>query len=141
MEKQVARILVIDDDELVAKAILALLQSAGHSAVVAANGRDALRSLGQGLYDLVITDIFMPEVEGLETIRQIRRSGSAVPIIAMSGGPRATIMASAIDAVDHLEVARLLGADRAVSKPITRAKLLPVIDECLGAASTPGTAC
>jgi len=136
----VAHILVIDDDELVAKTIVALLESASHTVEVATDGRNALKLYRPGAYDLVVTDIFMPEVEGLETIREIRRVDRKVPIIAMSGGPRATIMSGAMSTMDHLEVAQLLGATRSVGKPITRGKLLPVVDECL-AATVAGATC
>jgi|JI102314A2RNA_FD_contig_31_5390632_length_534_multi_3_in_0_out_0_1 CheY-like chemotaxis protein len=136
----VAHILVIDDDELVAKTIVALLESASHTVEVATDGRNALKLYRPGAYDLVVTDIFMPEVEGLETIREIRRIDRKVPIIAMSGGPRATIMSGAMSTMDHLEVAQLLGATRSVGKPITRGKLLPVVDECL-AATVAGATC
>ena len=138
--KPVAHILVIDDDELVAKTIVALLESASHTVEVATDGRNALKLYRPGAYDLVVTDIFMPEVEGLETIREIRRIDRKVPIIAMSGGPRATIMSGAMSTMDHLEVAQLLGATRSVGKPITRGKLLPVVDECL-AATVAGATC
>ncbi|BBK30864.1 response regulator receiver domain-containing protein [Stella humosa] len=131
-----ARILVIDDDELVAKTIVALLESAAHEVEVAINGREALKAFRAGAFDLIVTDIFMPEVEGLETIREIRRIDRKVPIIAMSGGPRATIMSGAMGTMDHLEVAQLLGATRSVGKPITRSKLLPVVNECLSGAAT-----
>lgn len=106
---RVAHILVIDDDELVAKTIVALLESAAHTVDVATDGRNALKAYRPGAYDLVVTDIFMPEVEGLETIREIRKVDRKVPIIAMSGGPRATIMSGAMSTMDHLEVAQLLG--------------------------------
>lgn len=127
----VARILVIDDDDLVAKTIVALLESAGHDVQLGTDGRDALRAFRVGAFDLIVTDIFMPEMEGLETIREIRRLDRKVPIIAMSGGPRATVMSGAMAAMDHLEVAQLLGATRSIGKPITRGKLLPVVDDCL----------
>src|SRR5215471_13095472 len=82
-----ARILVIDDDSLVRATARAILESAGHAVTSAADGNLGLNQCIKEPFDLVLCDIFMPNKDGIETIRQLRRSCPGLPIIAMSGGP------------------------------------------------------
>ena len=101
-----------------------LLGLNGHTVVEAGNGRDGLDLFRQAGADLVITDLVMPEIEGLEVVRQLRSADSPVNVIAISGGGRAS-------AAVYLEAARLLGAARVLHKPFTTAALLGAIDELL----------
>src|SRR5476651_904752 len=81
-----ARILVIDDDLAIRSVLLLLLERQGYQTVVAENGRSGLSILEAGDVDLLIIDIFMPEMDGLETIRRVRQISPALPIIVISGG-------------------------------------------------------
>lgn len=105
-----AHILVIDDDILVRKAIRAVLECAGHEVVLAPDGRDGMREYGKNAIDLIITDILMPEQDGVETILTLRKTNPAVKILATSGGAR-------IGNQDFLLLAKRLGATAILRKP------------------------
>lgn len=119
-----ARILVIDDDDTVRLSVRLALEDAEHEVDEAPNGARGLDRLKDQVADLVVTDIFMPEKEGLETIDEIRRDYPQIKIIAISGGGR-------IDPQDYLEIARQLGADHVLFKPFDIQLLLDVVDELL----------
>ena len=122
-----ARILVVDDDDDIRAAMAAFLRDAGHSVLTAAGGRHALELLGGFAADVVVTDMFMPDGEGIETIRGIGAARPSARIVAMSGG-------GAIGMTDALGYALLLGADRALAKPFGAAELERAIDELLAPA-------
>jgi len=111
------KILVIDDDHLVRYTLSKILSSSGHQVTTASDGQRAMTVLRDELPDVVITDIIMPEQEGIETIVKIRHDHPAVKIIAISGGGR-------IRNVDFLEMARSLGADEVIQKPFEAEELL-----------------
>lgn len=119
-----ARILVIDDEPLVAASLQRVLQGAGHLVVVAADGREGIRAIRDQPADLVITDILMPEQEGLETIQALKRDYPTTKIIAITGGARC-------GNVDLLAMARSFGADQALHKPLDRSRLLTTVEGCL----------
>lgn len=119
-----AKILVIDDDDTVRLSVRLALEDAEHDVDEASNGAEGLDRLKVQMADLVVTDIFMPEKEGLETIDEIRRDYPQVKIIAISGGGR-------IDPQDYLEIAKQLGADRVLFKPFDIQLMLDVVDELL----------
>lgn len=106
------RLIVVDDDEPFAFGIAKLLERKGYHVRVATNGRRALEILTKATADVVITDIFMDEMEGLETIVQLRREHPHIRVIAMSGG-------SCLVGFDCLSLARSLGAGRVLQKPVT----------------------
>lgn len=110
-------ILVIDDDPLIRAAVRACLERAGYGVGEADDGHPGLEAFNSGSYDLVIVDLFMPEVEGLETIRAIRRVDPRIPIIAISGG-------GAVPHMDFLKAAQSFGASTALLKPFTNDELL-----------------
>ena len=118
-------ILVVDDDSQVLQVLSEMLRLEGHDVTMAENGREALNCYDRERFDLVITDIIMPDREGLETIADLRQRSQDLPIIAISGGGRSGSM-------DYLETARYLGADTTLSKPFGRKELLAAIDEVLG---------
>jgi CheY-like chemotaxis protein len=120
-----ARILVIDDDGQVRKTLKQVLELEGHQVTLAANGKEGLSAYGDGGADLVITDIIMPEKEGLETIGELRRENPAIRIIAISGGGR-------MDPRSCLSLAREFGAGRTLLKPFDREELLAAVAEMLG---------
>jgi CheY-like chemotaxis protein len=119
-----ARILIIDDDDQVRLMLRRTLEAAGHETSEASNGKDGLMEFAERPVDLIITDIYMPEKEGLETIIELKRDHPAVHIIAISGGSRE------VD-IDFLPVAERLGAERTFSKPVDREVLVTTIDELL----------
>src|SRR5262249_46384619 len=133
---KMARILVIDDDDLVRATVEAMLQSAGHEVLNASNGDQGLRQLEAGLVDLVITDVFMPQKEGIETIREMRRRGIKTPVIVVTGGPSVRLDTLRQADINYLQVAKTFGADAAMQKPFTRQQLLAVVDELLASAKT-----
>lgn len=123
--RSMAHILVIDDDPRVLFSLSRVLRNAGHQVTGAANGNEGLRVLKGTTPDLIITDIVMPEKEGLELIQELRLQRIAVPVIAISGGGR-------IEGARYLELAQLLGADLTLAKPVTNAELLTAVTRILG---------
>jgi len=117
------RILVIDDDELVRKTIVMTLRSADYEVAEASDGVLGLKAAAQAPFDLVITDILMPNKEGIETMRELRLQESGLKIIAISGGDRR--------GGSFLEMARKLGADKTLSKPFRPQELLADVAEVL----------
>ena len=124
-----ARILVVEDDELMRKMIRTALVKFGHIVIEAREGREAVRLFRGETPDLVLTDIIMPDQEGLETVVALRRILPDVKIIAMSGGGRGS-------AQDYLLLARQLGAKAALSKPFATETLLKTVDEVLRSAGS-----
>jgi DNA-binding NtrC family response regulator len=122
-----ARILLVDDDQAFLSVQEEFLRREGHEVVTAGNGRQALRLVQERDFDLVITDIIMPDQEGIETIVTLRRTRPALKVIAMSGGGR-------LNSDDYLEMARRFGA-RTLAKPFTRRDLLDAVASSLDAAA------
>jgi CheY-like chemotaxis protein len=118
-----ARILLIDDELLVREMMRITLTEAGHSVATATNGKEGLLQVDTLRPDLIITDIVMPEQEGIETIRAIRKTNAKTPIIAISGG--------ASGKLDFLRAAAALGATRTLRKPFGSGTLLATVNECL----------
>ncbi len=119
-----ARILIIDDDDQMRAMLRQVLERAGHEALEASDGRGGLEAHREAPFQLVITDILMPEGEGLETIRQLRQVSPDVIIVAISGGGQTGTL-------DFLDVAQRLGAARSLQKPFGLQELLDVVDELL----------
>jgi CheY-like chemotaxis protein len=111
------KILVIDDDHLVRYTLSKILSSNGYEVVTASDGKRGMAVLRAEHPDVVITDIIMPEQEGIDTIIQIRRERPAIKIIAISGGGR-------IRNIDFLEMAQSLGANDVIAKPFEADELL-----------------
>jgi DNA-binding response OmpR family regulator len=124
-------ILIIDDEEALAKGMQKLLHRCGFAAHTATNGHKGLNLLKTERVDLVITDIFMDEMEGLETIVTLRRQHPQILLVAMSGG-------SKVVGLDCLPLAKKLGADRLLRKPVAIRTLLATIQELNGAAANAG---
>lgn len=117
-------ILVVDDDAQVLDVMSEMLRLEGHSVTVAENGRRAVERIQIDSFDLVITDLIMPEKEGLETIADIRKYCGDLPIIAISGGGR-------VGPADYLETARFIGANVALAKPFGRQELIRAVSDLL----------
>jgi len=118
------RILIIDDDPQILNMLGQTLEREGHKVVDAPNGKEGLKLYRENPTDLVITDLIMPEKDGIETIMELRRDFPDVKIIAISGGGH-------IDAELYLSMARRLGVQRTFAKPIERAELLKSVRELL----------
>ena len=119
-----ARILLIEDDDQFRRMLRTVLEREGHVVEEAHNGRQGVAHCRTAPADLVITNIIMPEQEGLETIRILQQEFPAVKIIAISGGGQRGNM-------DFLAVARLLGAWRTLRKPFEMRELRAAMDEGL----------
>jgi CheY-like chemotaxis protein len=118
------RILIIDDEDLIREVVKEMLEAEGYIVSMAANGKEGLRVYQKELPDLIITDIFMPEMEGLETIRELQRGSPKVKIIAISGGGEKGMLS-------FLSYAKRFGALRALEKPFSREELLTAVRELL----------
>jgi len=115
------KILVIDDDDLLRCLIGEPLRDAGHQVSVATNGVDGMRLLSKERPDIVITDILMPDQDGLGLIMAVRREWPTAKIIAISGG-------GAFGSLDLLVTASRLGADATLAKPIMPEELLDSVN-------------
>jgi CheY-like chemotaxis protein len=122
-----ALILVIDDDEALRRVILRTLSAKKHRMIEATNGVEGMKMVEEHKPDAVITDILMPQKEGIETIREIRERAPGVKIIAISGGGMSHNLM-------FLDVARAFGADAALAKPFRPNELNALVDQVLGAA-------
>jgi DNA-binding response OmpR family regulator len=126
-----SRILVVDDNTSMREAVCEMLQHAGYKTVSVENGRLAAPIHRSDPVDLIITDLFMPDTDGLEIIYQFRNEFPTVKIIAVSGGGSRGL-------VELLAVAKKMGADRALMKPFSFEELIGAVEEVL-APETPAT--
>ena len=118
------RILVIDDEESVRFVVKEMLEFEGYEVTTAPNGKVGLQLFRKDPTDLILTDIFMPEMEGLETIRELHRDFPQLKIIAMSGGGESGMLS-------FLSFAKRFGALRTLRKPFSREELLATVRELL----------
>lgn len=116
------KILVIDDDDMVRDSLALLLRDQGYDVFTASDGYRGMAVFASARPDMVVTDILMPDQEGIETIRRIRSERPDIKIIAMSGGGR-------IIDIDVLDMARKLGADDVLAKPFDPEQLLRRISD------------
>jgi DNA-binding response OmpR family regulator len=114
------RILVIDDDEQIRNMLRIMLQNEGYDVECAPEGKVALVLFSHSPFSLVITDIVMPEKEGLETIMELKQQHPGVKIIAISGGGR-------VNPGHYLDGARALGAEFTFTKPVKLDRLLSAV--------------
>lgn len=121
-----AEILVVDGDATARRVIRALLEDAGHEVVEAEGGRAGLRAMGARVPDLVITELYMDGMDGIELLRNIRRQWPSEPVLVMSSrtGPH-------VQGV--LKIARLLGASGLLDKPVVQQSLLEKVGAILAA--------
>jgi CheY-like chemotaxis protein len=119
------RILVIDDEDVIRQLLKEMLEWEGYVVTTAANGKEGLQLYRLELPDLIITDIFMPEMEGLETIRALQEGSSKVKIIAISGGGERGM-------TSFLSLAKRFGALCTLQKPFSREELLELVRGVLG---------
>jgi CheY-like chemotaxis protein len=131
-----AKILIVDDDSAVQATVKLLLERAGHSVVVASDGRKGLTIFEAGDFDLLLLDIFMPGMDGLETMRLIHQQQPLIPIIVISGNP---VTWDSGSGPDFLTMATKLGAVSSLQKPFKPAALLAAVTGCLDAAKRPSS--
>jgi CheY-like chemotaxis protein len=120
-QAHVARILVADDEPGVRSFLRLVLEGGGYEVIEAANGREALKAARAGQVDVVITDLVMPEQEGIETIQALRKDDAGIGIIAISGAFGG----------EYLKVAHRMGAESVLKKPVSPAVLLAKVAEVL----------
>lgn len=118
------RILVIDDDVQFRQMLRQMLERAGYEVLEAANGKKGIESYRSEPADLIITDIIMPEKEGIETILELKRDFPDVKIIAISGGGRLT-------PAGYLDAAQALGVMQIFTKPFNNKEMLEAIEKLL----------
>ena len=123
-----SQILLVDDDDGLRKVLRITLERMGHQVTEARNGKEALTAYEQVAPDLIITDLIMPEMEGIETIMRLKKSHPDAKIIAMSGGGR-------VKATNFLVAAEELGAATTLAKPFTSDQLARAIQETLAPAT------
>jgi CheY-like chemotaxis protein len=121
-----ARILIVDDEAFAGETMRDLLAEIGYAVSLVAGGRAALDLFQPGAFDLVVTDIMMPEIDGIELIAELRRRQPGLKILAVSGGGR-------IGHTDILDMVGKLGADAAIAKPFEPEAFAAAAADCLAA--------
>ncbi len=119
-----ARILIIDDDSALRQTMRKIVERIGHEADEAEDGAVGLRLFRERSYDLVVTDLLMPEKEGIETILELREEDPDVPILAVSGG-------MTLDRTGPLADAEALGADASLPKPFAVEEFSDTVQQLL----------
>jgi CheY-like chemotaxis protein len=123
MEFFLAQLLVIEDDTEIRELMNTMLTGAGYGVVIARNGYEGVEKYKSEEIDLVITDIMMPEKDGIETIRELKKCNKAVKIIAVTGYR---------GSFNRLPAAEFLGAQETLLKPFTKMDLLATVGKLLG---------
>ncbi len=116
-------VLVVDDDQALCQAVAETLAKAGYESRMVHGGREALLAFEDRPADIVVTDLYMPEYDGLELIRKLRRLSPSSCIVAMSGF-------ESDSKVDYLKAAKSFGATSVLKKPFRSAELLNAVAAC-----------
>lgn len=124
-ESAIASVLIVDDHVGVRETLRAWLERDGHEVRLAGNGDEALAVIGTFVPAVVVTDIVMPDRDGIETIFELRRRSPSVKIVAISG--------AGAGAGDYLDAARILGADVTFTKPLDLKELCRTVRSLVGA--------
>lgn len=130
-----ANILVVDDDPMVVEMLDRLLSDAGHNVTCATDGWEAMKRFRPDDHELVVTDVCMPQVDGVDMLRVLRREAPHVPVLVVSGN--AWIDKGQI----HAPVAQMvaeMGAARMLSKPFSRQELLDAVSNSLNGRASSG---
>ncbi len=120
-----AKIIVIDDEPYILLMLKKMLEKEGHEVEMASNGVEGISLYHENGADLIITDIVMPEKEGLETIINLKTENPSLKVIAISGGGR-------VDSREYLHSAQLLGAEKIFQKPFKKDEIVRAVAELLG---------
>ncbi len=119
-----AKILIIEDDAKFRKMLRLLLETSGYEIFEAADGKEGLAIFSQNTVDLIITDIFMPEQDGLGVLRSLIKDYPEIKTIVISGGGKK-------GSYQYLDYARQFGADKCIAKPFENEVILEAVDELL----------
>lgn len=119
-----ARVLVVDDDDQVRKLFALTLEQHGHTVVHTGSGTKALTMMTEESFDILVTDLIMPDTDGNELIMSVRRQALPLKIIAVSGG-------GGVGGHVYLNTARQLGADLTLEKPVSGARLAEAVGDVL----------
>jgi CheY-like chemotaxis protein len=120
-----AHILLVEDSPEVSLSVREILASAGHTVEDATSGKEALKKLKVFWFDAIVSDIWMPEMDGIALLKEIRGAGNEIAVVVISGGaPNAPLTYTA-------PLAATFGANAVVYKPFERAELLKAIDNVL----------
>ncbi|TLS67974.1 response regulator [Mariprofundus erugo] len=122
-----AKVLLVDDDDLLRCILTEVMISQGYEVIEAADGRPVADMIIREEPDILITDLIMPEQEGLKTIQQARALRPQLPIIAISGGGRTV-------STDFLQVALIMGVNATLTKPFDHNQLVALVDQFTGKA-------
>lgn len=126
-----AKILVVDDDAGVSRTIQAMLFGTGHEVTCETNSKLVVDNLSTAVFDLIISDIFMPECDGIELVLKIREVSPETKILIMTGGGR--MFPSGSESLgDIIEGAQLFGANTAIMKPFRRQQLVDTVFGLVG---------
>jgi CheY-like chemotaxis protein len=125
-----ARILLVDDDEPVRATVQAMLVDRGHEVIPAVDGEDGILRFREQRFDLVICDVIMPNMDGLEMVRELRRLSRDIPIISMTGSFMRSTGGAHLNAV-YLRLCSELGATKVIAKPFRASELMPLVEQCL----------
>jgi len=120
-----ARVIVIDDQEPIRRIVRRALENDGHEVFEASDGEVGMELLERAPADVVITDIFMPGMDGIQTLREIRKRFPAIKVIAMSGGDSTGLL-------DLRQDAELLGALKSIQKPFNAREIVALVRGVLG---------
>ena len=118
------RILIIDDEPQIRLLLKKMLEKEGFNVITASDGKEGMKLFNKEPFDLVITDIIMPEKEGIEIIQELRKNHPNLPIIAISGGGRNS-------SDSYLKMAKMFGANEIFEKPVEKQKLINAIKTAL----------
>ncbi len=119
-----ARVLIIDDDPNILRSVAEILEEEGHEVREAGDGKSALELVADGAPDLIVSDMYMPEMDGIELLIRLRTDHPGTPVVAMSGGG---YMAKE----ELLRNASMLGAVAVLEKPFTVERLIEVVNQAL----------
>jgi CheY-like chemotaxis protein len=129
MSHEPATILLVDDEELLRAGVQEMLEMSGYEVITATNGHEAMVCLKQHTIDLVITDLVMPKMDGVDFVEQLRQIWPDVPVIVVSGSTRNIMQRYGIESI------QVPGADASLSKPFKGVDLMSQIKELLGSRS------
>jgi CheY-like chemotaxis protein len=126
-------ILVVDDEAEIRELITRWLERAGHYVTCAADGNEAAAVSQAKAFHLIVTDVIMPERDGVQLITEIKKTRPGARVLAMSGGGRV------LESADCLRMAQGLGAHAAVMKPFSRESFLAAVAQAMAPATVPGS--
>lgn len=126
-----AKVLVIEDDELARESVVLMLEENGHEVEMANDGDVGMKLFFKEHFDLVVTDLIMPEMNGMDVLMSIKQERPKTRVLVISGGGRLT-------PISYLDVAKKLGADEILAKPFSARELVASVKMALNSTPTTG---